>query len=150
MMDADISVYDLRSDKVDHNIFISYSRRDRDFVQALHDKLRQLGKHPWVDWSMIPATARWWEEIENAIEAANTFVFVISPDSACSKYCHQEIDHAVKHNKRLVPILRRELVDEEDAKAIHPEMPAHQWIWFRESDDFGIALQTLISTIDTY
>lgn len=67
-------------------------------MQALHDKLRQLGKDPWVDWSRIPATAKWWEEIEDAIEAANTSVFVISPVSVRSRYSHQEIGHAIKHN----------------------------------------------------
>jgi hypothetical protein len=144
-----VVIFNSHTGRVDHDVFISYSRRDKDFVEALDEKLRILNKDTWVDWSRIPATAKWWEEIEDAIEAANTFVFVISPDSVHSKYCHQEIDHAVKFNKRLVPILRRDLVSEEDVKAIHPAMSAHQWVCFREKDDFDNALQTLVTAINT-
>jgi hypothetical protein len=35
-------------------------------------------------------------------------VFVISPGSINSKVCREKIDHAVKHNRRLVPIVHRE------------------------------------------
>lgn len=62
----------------------------------------------WVDWESIPLTADWWEEIKAGIEAADTFIFVISPDSVASKVCGQEIDHAVANHKRLVPVVRRE------------------------------------------
>jgi len=51
-----------------------------------------------------PPTA-WLAEIYRGIEAANTFLFVISPDLAASKVCTLEIEYAVKYNKRLVPVV---------------------------------------------
>lgn len=89
------------------DVFISYSRRDKEFVFILQNALKAQNRETWVDWKDIPLSADWWAEIEAGIEATNTFVFVISPDSVVSKVCNQEIEHAVKNNKRLVPIVRR-------------------------------------------
>ena len=68
------------------DIFISYSRRDKDFVQILHRALLQSHYDTWVDWQDIAPTAEWWNEIKSGIEAAHTCIFVISPDSVASKY----------------------------------------------------------------
>jgi hypothetical protein len=88
------------------DVFISYSRRDTDFVKVLCAALEASEKETWIDWQGIaPATERW-KEIEAGIEAADNFLFVISPDSVASKYCLLEIDHAVKHNKHIIPVLR--------------------------------------------
>jgi hypothetical protein len=84
-------------------------------------------------------------EIHAAIEHTDTFVFIISPDSVTSEVCKQEIDHAVKQHKRLVPIVRRDV----DAKAVPEAMAALNWIFLREHDDFDIAFQTLIKAMDT-
>ncbi|WNZ49243.1 toll/interleukin-1 receptor domain-containing protein [Leptolyngbya boryana CZ1] len=80
------------------------------------------------------------------MEGANTFVFVISRDSVESKVCRDEIDHAVLHNKRLVPIVRRD--DFEMAK-VHPTLCQHNWLFFRETDDFETGLTGLLRAIET-
>jgi WD40 repeat protein len=126
------------------DIFISYSRKDKEFVKKLHEALTKLNRDTWVDWENIPLTADWWKEIEAGIEAANTFVFVISPDSISSKVCRQEIEHALQCNKRLVPIVRRD-----DVKDVHPALAKHNWLFFRDSDDFDSAFQSLIKALDT-
>ena len=89
------------------DVFISYSRRDTDFVKVLHQALEESNKETWIDWQGIAPTTEWWKEIEAGIEAADNFIFVISSDSVGSKYCLLEIDHAIKHNKRVIPVLRR-------------------------------------------
>ena len=89
------------------DVFISYSRPDIDFVRHLFDQLTTHDREPWADWQDIPPTADWLAEISRGIEAANTFLFVISPDSVASEICTLEIEHAVKHNKLLLkPYLR--------------------------------------------
>jgi hypothetical protein len=89
--------------------FISYSRKDKAFVERLVDALESHDRDAWVDTKDIPLTADWLAEIYAAIEFADSFVFVISPDSVASEICGLEINHAVKHNKRLVPILHRDV-----------------------------------------
>ncbi|MDZ8028259.1 MAG: TIR domain-containing protein, partial [Nostoc sp. DedQUE11] len=128
------------------DVFISYSRRDKEFVVVLQDALKAHNRETWVDWKDIPLTADWWAEIQAGIEATNTFVFVITPDSVVSKVCNQEIDHAVKNNKRLVPIVRREGFDMEQ---VNPALSRHNWLFFRQEDDFNTVFPKLIQAIDT-
>ena len=73
------------------DVFISYSRRDIDFVRHLFDQLKARDRDAWADWQDIPPTADWLAEIYSGIEAANTFLFVISPDSVTSEICTLEL-----------------------------------------------------------
>ncbi|MGV0024224.1 toll/interleukin-1 receptor domain-containing protein [Phormidesmis priestleyi] len=128
------------------DVFLSYSRKDKAFVQTLHDALRAKEREIWVDWQAIPLTADWWQEIERGIEGTNTFVFVISPDSVASDICRDEIDHAVKHNKRLVPIVHREGFE---MSAVHEALRRHNWLFFQEEDCFEEKFQLLLQAIET-
>jgi hypothetical protein len=132
-------------DRTDYDIFISYSRRDKDFVRQLWEAFERGNQNAWVDWDDIPPTADWRQEIYLGIEAANNFVFVISPHSIGSVVCAEELAHAIAQGKRLVPIVRQEV----DYQAVHPELAKLNWIFFREQDDFNRAFQTLIEAIET-
>jgi WD40 repeat protein len=125
--------------------FISYSRRDKEFVNKLYEAFKQLNHDVWVDWESIPLTSDWRQEIYEGIIATNNFIFVISPDSVNSSECAVEVEQAIKHNKRLVPIVYRNV----DPKDTHPNLAAINWIFFRESDDFDRAFQQLIKALDT-
>ncbi|HAI68742.1 MAG TPA: hypothetical protein DCM38_04800 [Gammaproteobacteria bacterium] len=124
--------------------FISYSRINKEFVQTLASALKKANREVWVDWEDIPQGAEWWKEIEVGIQEANAFLFVITPDSMTSEVCTWELNHAIKHNKRLIPILHQEVKGE-----IPPQIAAINWIFFRESDDFDHAFTTLLNTLDT-
>ncbi|HEY9735092.1 MAG TPA: toll/interleukin-1 receptor domain-containing protein [Trichocoleus sp.] len=128
------------------DVFISYSRRDKDFVQVLHQALSRSQYDTWVDWQDIPLTADWWEEIKSGIDAADMFVFVLSPDSVASRVCGEEVDYAVANQKRLVPIVRREGFDMEQ---VRPALGRHNWLFFREGDDFDTAFEALVTTLKT-
>jgi hypothetical protein len=64
------------------------------------------------------------EEIYSGIESADTFVFVLSPDSVASEYCARELAHAVANNKRLVPVCCRDV----DDTCVPPDVASHQYI----------------------
>lgn len=124
--------------------FVSYSRKDKSFVQKLQKALANQKRDVWVDWEDIPPTAQWLREIYDGIEATENFIFIISPDSLASKPCTMEIEHAVKHNKRVVPILFRE-----PGKAEIPEaISIHNWIYFNVKADFEKSFQTLLTALD--
>lgn len=129
--------------------FVSYSRKDKTFTRKLVDGLQQSGKSVWIDWENIPLTADWMAEIEAGIEAADNFIFVISPDSVKSEVCLQEIQYADKHNKRFVPILFRDLEDTAQNHNLHPAISSHNWIFFREEDVFEESEKALISILET-
>lgn len=126
------------------DVFISYSRHDRDFVRKLHEHLQRAKRDVWVDWEDIPPSAEWLREIEQAIEAADTFIFVLTPDSLSSKTCSHEVEYASKYSKRIVPVVAR------DATAGVPEVVARlNWLFFRPADDFGASFDALLKTVDT-
>lgn len=129
-----------------NDIFISYSRKDKAFVQLLDAALREIGQDPWVDWDDIKPTEDWWKAIEAGIEGASSFVFLISPDSVNSAVCRQEVDHAVKHGKRIIPVLRR---DGFDMATVHSAISRHNWLFFRETDGFQTAFTKLVDSIQT-
>ena len=127
------------------NVFVSYSRVDGDFVRHLTGALRESGRDSWVDWEGIAPSAEWMVEIREAIEAADTFVFVMSPDSLGSTVCNEELEHAITTNKRIVPVVHRDA----DGIAVPGELAKRNWLFFRESDDFRGAFAALIEAIDT-
>ncbi len=128
------------------DLFISYSRRDLDFVRRIYDQMKAQNRDIWIDLEDIPPTAEWLQEIYSGIEAANTFVFVISPNSAVSDVCRMEIEHAVKHNKKLVPILHE---DVPDRTLLHKSLASHNWLFFRDEDEFDHAFKLLNDALDT-
>ncbi|TVQ20820.1 MAG: TIR domain-containing protein [Leptolyngbya sp. DLM2.Bin15] len=127
------------------NIFISYSRRNKPFVQRLYDALKKRGREIWVDWESIPSAADWWKEIETGIELADTFVFVLSPASVQSPICTQEINHALLHNKRMIPVVCEDV----NPSDVHPELARLNWIFVRDVDQFGDSIRKLVTTLDT-
>ena len=128
------------------DVFISYSRADQAFVKVLHRALTQSHYDAWVDWEDIPLTADWWREIQGGIEAADTFIFVISPDSLASKVCRKEVKYAAANQKRLMPIVLRDDFVRGD---VPPDLSRHNWLYFREGDDFDVAFQALVKALDT-
>ena len=126
------------------DVFISYSRKNKSFVQKLFDAFEKEGKKAWVDWEGIPHGSEWWREIEVGIESSDSFIFVISPDSIASEICERELIHALESNKRLVPILYQDVKGE-----IPPDLAKLDWIFFRDSDDFDKAFAALLETLNT-
>ena len=126
-------------------VFVSYSRHDADFVRRFHGALAERGRAAWVDWSGIPPTADWMKEIKSSIEATAAFVFVISPDSVTSDVCREEIEHADERNKRILPIVCRDVPAEQVPDAAR----RRNWIFFRGEDDFDGALESLLDALDT-
>ncbi len=134
----------LDQDTKQANVFISYSRRNKEFVQELHSALEATKREVWVDWENIPVAVDWWQEIQLGIELADTFVFVLSPDSVASKVCGQEIEEALKHNKRLVPVVCQDVQPDQ----VHPELARLNWIFLRAQDDFQQGFKNLLEALD--
>jgi hypothetical protein len=113
------------------DVFISYAREDQQFVRKLQDALEAHNRNTWIDWKDVPLTAKWKEEVFSAIDQADSFAAVISPDFIVSKPCQDELDHAAHNHKRMVPLWHRDVDDEE----VPPDLAARQYVYLRESDD---------------
>ena len=119
------------------DVFISYSRRDIAFARLIRESLQQSDIDTWIDWERIPVGERWWQEICQAIENANVFMFIISQQSIGSKVCRDEIDQALKNHKRIIPILVDDLTPEA-IQAFAPELPQYNWIIFQRDQIFSL------------
>lgn len=129
-------------------IFISYSRRDKAFVEKFLTALNDNGYPPdqiWVDWEDIPASSKWEEEIRKGMAESNSIIFILSPEWTKSNECAKELKIAAEYNKRLFPIVCQDV----EPKTIPAELAALNWIFFRETDDFDAALQKLLAAVKT-
>lgn len=77
-------------------IFISYSRKNKDFALKLVKALKDDGREVWIDLDAIPPSAEWWEEIKQGIDEAHTFVPILTPELLSSPVCTFEMDYAIK------------------------------------------------------
>src|SRR5689334_13700673 len=122
----------VRGASVVDTAFISYAREDGDFVRDLHGALAERDHQCWVDWGGLHPTAKWMDELKDAIDGARAFIFVISPDSSTSDVCRQELEHAESVKKRVIPILRRDV----EPSTLPEALSSRQWVFFREEDNF--------------
>jgi len=133
------------------SIFISYSRKDIEFARRVVDALAENDLDTWIDWQSIPKGEDWKQEIDRGIEAAETFIFLMSPDSAKSEICNLEIAHALENNKRIIPIVIRDInLQDFHSEISGKEISRRNWIFCRDqTDDFNNAIQDTIETIQT-
>jgi pimeloyl-ACP methyl ester carboxylesterase len=83
-------------------IFISYHRSDLELAGRIRQHLVARGADTWMDQFDIPAGAYWPDEIDKGLEAANTVVGLLSPDSVASRNVKNEWDWAIQNRKPLL------------------------------------------------
>jgi WD40 repeat protein len=128
------------------HIFISYSRRDLNFVGKIVQALTESKLDIWVDWKSIPKGEDWEQEIYRGIEEADAFLFFVSPDSVRSEICTREVMHAVNNGKRILPIVIRDV----ELNSVRAEISKRNWIFCRDGqDDFNKAIRDTHETIHT-
>ena len=127
------------------DVFVSYSRRDADFVQRMVSSLEERGKSVWIDTQGIADTEVFPQALRSAIEGSDAFLFVITPDSVASDLCEQEVTYARSLEKRIVPALRAPVPD----PAIPEEIRHRNWIPFTEAEDVDASLDRVVRALDT-
>ena len=127
------------------DVFVSYSRRDDEFVERLVESISARGKEVWLDTEGIADADVFPEAIKRAIEGSDAFVFVITPSSVQSAFCDSEVEYARELQKRIVPVLRQSVPDSE----LHAEIRDRNWIPFTEEADYDEGLTRLLGALDT-
>jgi WD40 repeat protein len=159
--------------KTNFDAFISYGRADSlAFGRKLYERLREQGLNIWFDQNDIPLGVDFQNQIDDGIEKADNFLFIIAPHSINSPYCGKEIELAIRRNKRIIPLLHVEQIDralwqqrkpqgtDEDWEAykakglhssfnnMHPAIGKINWVYFREGiDDFDKSLTGLLELL---
>lgn len=155
------------------DVFISYGRADsKAFALQLYENLTQKGLKVWFDFENIPLGVDFQNQIDDGIQRAHNFLFVIAPHAVNSPYCRKEVELALKRHKRIIPLLHVEQISKDtwqqrhpdgtdadwetyQAKGLHssfsnmhPAIGKINWVYFRESqDDFEASLSGLLDLI---
>jgi WD40 repeat protein len=125
-------------------LFVSYSRKDSFRARNLIESFRSINQDVWVDWESIPPAVDWLEQIFRGIEEADAFIFLISPDSIASEVCKVEITRAALNNKRIIPIVLRDV----DPKITPESIRKLNWTYIRETDNFEEGLAKVKTAIE--
>ncbi len=133
-----------------NNIFISYSREDKEFVDRLKNDLRQSGFDVWVDIEEILPGQNWQSSIENAISSAFAYIFVASlhSTSRVESYIYKELSLAFNKYKQLSPGIRFVfpiILDNRGAENLPDFLKEFQWCDFRA--DYQESLKYLLESL---
>ncbi|MEB3212811.1 MAG: TIR domain-containing protein, partial [Leptolyngbyaceae bacterium] len=151
--------------------FISYGRTDSlEFATTLSENLSEQGLNVWFDKTDIPLGVDFQQQINDGISKAHNFIFILSPHAVNSDYCKQEIELALRFQKRIIPILHVETLaydlwqyrnpqgtledwqqyQDHGLHSIFPNMNPVigkiNWVYFREGlDDYRRSLESLVA-----
>jgi pSer/pThr/pTyr-binding forkhead associated (FHA) protein len=89
------------------DVFLSYSRKDREVMQRIRDDLVNISISVWTDDNLTPGTPVWRQRIEKAIETAGCLIVILSPDAKQSPWVQRELDYAVTQAVPIIPLLVR-------------------------------------------
>jgi hypothetical protein len=86
------------------SLYISYSHKDRDYVQKLAAKLEDEGFEVWIDERLDYGTD-WPIEIQKRLDACDALILVMTPRSLVSKWVQNELNRALRKGKPIFPLL---------------------------------------------
>jgi adenylate cyclase len=86
------------------DVFISYSREDKDKVLGLADKLRAAGVSLWIDQGGIDAATMWGEEIVHALDGAKVLLLMVSEAAVRSHNVIKEVVLASERKSHILPV----------------------------------------------
>jgi hypothetical protein len=107
-------------------VFISYSRKDKEFAKKLHQALLGRSYEAFRDEEDIVAGEPWPPRLGQLILRSDVVVCVVSPDLICSGICKWEAEEAARLSKRLLPLLWRAVDDDK----VWPELSGINYIYF--------------------
>jgi hypothetical protein len=84
-------------------IFISYSRKNRDVALRLYNHLLWEGYWVWMD-PRIEEAKKWRPQIDHNLKLSNRCIVLISPEAIDSKWVHHEISMAYGRGQLIIPV----------------------------------------------
>ena len=111
-----------------HQVFISYSRKDKEAADCLCEILKDNDIAYWIDKEGIYSSSNYKELIVDAIDVSQAVIFISSANSNTSINVIREVGYAVNMNKPTLPLV---LDDAPYAKSIRLDISDIDQIDFR-------------------
>ena len=120
-------------------VFVSYSRKDRSFVEKLVNDLRSSGINTWWDLAHISAGENWQKAIEKGLGEASVLLYISSRNSIQSTWMGYELRAFHEKGGMVIPVI----VDDAGMMNINKNsvLSRIQWIDFRK--DYNSAIEPL-------
>ena len=101
----------------------SYSHIDENIVASIYNALTMINSISpqnqfWFD-RQIKAGSDWHNTIMSNIQSCSALMLFLSRHSTSSKYCKEEWNFALKHNKRVIPIIISRCSVPRELKRLH-------------------------------
>lgn len=124
--------------------FISYARKDTVIVHQEINSIAEMGVNVWYD-KGIAAGSEWTDSLAQAIENASLFIYFITPDSAESQNCRNELNFAIEHD---IPVVAVHLKKTDLSGGLSLVLSGKQAILKHELpiEDYQQNLRTAVST----
>lgn len=93
------------SPKLSNYLFLSYSTKDREFVDILREDLTANNINVWIDKEGLSVgTTNWEQAIRDAIRDAYAVILVATPNSFESRYVQGELEIAQMYSRKVFPV----------------------------------------------
>jgi hypothetical protein len=86
------------------SVFVSYSHKDRDFVDVLASDLRRRRVKVWFD-ERLQSGEKWLKQLDLALLNTDALLIVISPSSVTSAPVLRELQTALSSRKPIIPLM---------------------------------------------
>lgn len=90
---------------MENECFISYSRKNEDFVNEVRRVLEKEKIDYWLDTSSTIAGSDYSMAVVDAIERCKIFILIVSKDSMASRNVKSELNIAYNREKKIIPII---------------------------------------------
>lgn len=87
------------------DVFVSYSREDKDRVLGLVAQLRAAGVGVWIDQGGIDGATQWGEVIVNALDGAKVLLLMVSESAVRSHNVLKEVVLVSERKGNILPVL---------------------------------------------
>lgn len=98
------SLPELKSTELNHDVFISYSHKDKEVMLHIKNLLEQHGIRTWVDTEGVYSSGNFKKYVAVAIEKTKAVLFLSSMESNASRYVEKEVSYAIQLEKPVIPI----------------------------------------------
>jgi WD40 repeat protein len=126
-------------------VFVSYARADLAFADKLVAALEAHDIETRIDRRDLPFAREWQDQLVEMVRWADTVLFIISPNSIGSKWCEWELAQVEKYQKRLGPIIHRQVENDR----IPEGLSKLQHISFAPPSDFDATVKRLVEQLGT-
>jgi hypothetical protein len=90
------------------HVFISYSRKDSDFVSRLERALAPFSIPLWRDIHSIPGGAQWYQRIQQGLKASYALLYIDTPAADESVWVGKEFLYAMNLKLPIIPVRQDE------------------------------------------